>query len=119
VNEEELLDWTTGAERVVLTSCNSCLTTWYLPHENCPSCQSRRFSRSEAAGEGLCVAVTALHVTAEAEAPGPLELALVELDEGPVMMGRVRGPLRPGDRARLEFVTGMDDRLLPSFARGA
>lgn len=119
MTDSERLDWTSGAKRVVLTSCNACLTTWYLPHENCPACHARRFSRKEATGEGLCVGVTALHVSTQEEAGHPVGLALVELDEGPLMMGRVRGPLQPGDRVLLEFVSGTDGELLPSFARRA
>jgi hypothetical protein len=50
-----------------------------------------------------------------------VSLTLVELDEGPVVMGRTHDPdLAPGDRARVDFrPDGPDGGLVPSFAREA
>lgn len=69
-------------------------------------------------GGGLCVAVTRLHVTAGDEV-GPVRLTLVELDEGPVVMGRAHDEdLSPGDRAVLEFrPDGHGGVIVPSFAK--
>lgn len=122
--------WTRGDPRLVVVRCDSCGLRWYLPHEHCPRCGSRDATPFPAAGSGLCVAVTRLHVTADGpagEVP-PLGLALVELDEGPVVMGRVHDDaLAPGDRARVTFVEDPRDAgegqdrsapsLLPSFGR--
>jgi uncharacterized OB-fold protein len=111
----ELLDWTSGVARVVVTSCASCGVTWYLPRESCPACHSRTFSRTEAGGGGLCVAVTTVHVTGEDGPSEPFGLALVLLDEGPLVMGRVRHALSAGNRAQLSFVAS-GRQLLPGFA---
>jgi uncharacterized protein len=122
--------WTDGEPRLVLVRCDRCSFRWYLPREHCPQCGSRNATRFPAAGGGMCVAVTRLHVTAAGpagESP-PLGLALVELDEGPVVMGRVHdAALAPGDRAWVAFIEAPRDThppaehrtpaMFPSFAR--
>lgn len=111
-------DWTTGTPTILVVSCVRCHNRWYLPHRHCPVCGSAESAVVPARGGGLCVGVTRLHVTAEPETE-PVLLALVELDEGPVVMGRVHDDdLRPGDRARVEFRSlDTHEHLVPSFAR--
>lgn len=111
-------DWTADVPVLLVTECGRCGNHWYLPHEHCPVCGSDEATDVAAGGGGLCVAVTRLHVTAGDE-HGPVHLALVELDEGPVVMGRVHDEaLAPGDRAAVEFRTdGPDGSLVPSFAQ--
>ncbi|MDK3257773.1 Zn-ribbon domain-containing OB-fold protein [Blastococcus capsensis] len=112
-------DWTHGEPRLVLGVCDDCENRWYLPRDHCPRCGSGRSSSRQSSGDGLCVAVTRSHVTGEVGG-APLSLALVQLDEGPVVMGRVRDELVPGDRARVEFVPdGTGTALVPSFSRRA
>jgi uncharacterized OB-fold protein len=109
-------DWTRGGKRIVLAVCDECSNTWYLPTEYCPRCRARGRTPREAAGTGTCIAVTWVHVTAEAGAD-PVGLVLVELDEGPVVMGRTYDEaLRPGDAAGVEFRRS-GRTLLPSFSR--
>ncbi|WP_028638574.1 Zn-ribbon domain-containing OB-fold protein [Nocardioides sp. URHA0032] len=110
-----LRDWTGGEPRLVLTVCARCGNHWYLPREHCPVCGSDDTDELVAAGAGLCVAVTHVHVTTEAGA-APVWLTLVELDEGPVVMGRASEGLAPGDRARVSFLPD-GDGLVPSFTR--
>ena len=110
-----LRDWTRGEPRIVLTACAPCGHHWYLPREHCPVCGSDDTDQLVAAGSGLCVATTRVHVTTEAGAE-PVRLTLVELDEGPVVMGRAAAGLAPGDRARVSFLPD-DEGLVPSFSR--
>lgn len=115
---ESLPDWTRGEPSFVVSTCVRCGNHWYLPHVHCPVCGSDDATATAAAGVGLCVAVTWLHVTVVDEG-GPVSLTLVELDEGPVVMARTHDPdLAPGDRARIDFrPDGPDASLVPSFAR--
>lgn len=115
---ETLRDWTTGVPAVLVSSCARCGNYWYLPHARCPVCGSDEASQTTARGHGLCVAVTLLHATTDDE-PSPVRLGLVELDEGPLVMGRVHDDdLGPGDRARVDFrPVGHEQVLVPSFAR--
>ncbi|UOY02613.1 Zn-ribbon domain-containing OB-fold protein [Blastococcus sp. PRF04-17] len=122
------VDWTRGEPRLVVTRCDRCGARWYLPRERCPNCGSREATPSAAGGGGLCVAVTRLHASAQPAETAPLGLVLVELDEGPLVMGRMRDDaLAPGDRARVVFLPDSGDGdparpgdtslLVPSFAR--
>jgi uncharacterized OB-fold protein len=114
-------DWTEGEPRIVLTRCGRCGNRWYLPQEHCIICGSDDTATSPAAGGGLCVAVTRVHVTTSGRAEGTsaLALALVELDEGPLVMGRVHDEaLTPGARARVTFHERDEGTgLVPSFGR--
>ena len=111
-------DWPSGEPALVITACSRCGNHWYLPRTHCPICGSADTSDVTARGRGLCVALTRLHVTL-ADADAPVRLALVELDEGPVVMGRVHDDaLAPGDRATVAFhPDGPDGGLVPSFAQ--
>jgi uncharacterized OB-fold protein len=111
-------DWTAGHPVLLVTVCALCGTTWYLPAAHGPVCGSGDHDVRAARGVGLCVAVTRLHVRAD-DGDGALGLGLLELDEGPVVMGRVHDDgLAAGDRARIEFRTdGPDGALVPSLAR--
>lgn len=111
-------DWTTGEPLLLVSTCGRCGNHWYLPHQHCLVCGSADAHRAPAGGFGLCVAVTRLHITTSDEA-GSVRLGLVELDEGPRVMGRVHDEsLAPGDRARVDFrPDGPERALVPSFAR--
>ncbi len=112
------LDWTAGEPLLLLSACGRCGNHWYLPHLRCPVCGAQDASDMPSSGTGLCVAVTRLHVTAD-DQDDPVCLALVELDEGPIVMGRVHDDaLAPGDRATTEFrPDGHDGVLVPSFCQ--
>lgn len=114
----EMPDWTSGHPRIVLTACRRCQNHWYLPRHHCSVCGSADTNEAPANGVGLCVAVTRLHGTG-GQSDVPARLALVELDEGPVVMGRVHDiGLVPGARARVAFRhDGHEQRLVPSFER--
>ncbi|MCW2739848.1 MAG: hypothetical protein JWR45_270 [Blastococcus sp.] len=128
---EALADWTHGVPRFVVISCARCGNRWYLPKEHCPVCGAGEVTRSPARGRGLCVALTRLHLTSADRPHGddPLRLVLVELDEGPLVMGRAHDDtLAPGHRVRVSFLPdgdapgrsgGQQDApaLMPSFAR--
>lgn len=111
-------DWTLGEPVLILSACARCGNHWYLPREHCLVCGASDLADVRSSGRGLCVALTRLHVTVGTEV-GPVRLALVELDEGPVVMGRVHDEaLAPGDRATVHFRTeGHEDVLVPSFVQ--
>ena len=111
-------DWTTGEPLLNVTTCARCGNHWYLPSVHCPVCSSADHDVAPAGGGGLCVAVTRVHVRGD-DGAGVLGLGLVELDEGPVVMGVVHDEgLAPGDRARIEFRhDGPEGALVPSFGR--
>lgn len=115
---ERPVDWAGGEPVLLVSRCDRCGHRWYLPQLHCTVCGSPESTAVPALGGGLCVAVTRLHVTSRDEG-GPVGLGLLELDEGPLVMGRVHDEeLAPGDRARIHFrPDGHDRALVPSFAR--
>ncbi len=109
-------DWTSGVPRLLLSWCDQCGNCWYLPRERCTACGSVEATAIPTDGDGLCVALTTVHVTVDGA--DPVRLSLVELDEGPVVMGRAEPGLQAGDRAQVGFRPAPDDDvLLPYFSR--
>lgn len=111
-------DWTRGTPALVLSECAECDRRWYLPAERCRDCGCPRQRRFHACGDGRCVAFTRWHGTTEGHAAEPRALVLVELTEGPVVMGRADGELHPGHGVRLVFIEAdTPGALLPGFRR--
>jgi uncharacterized OB-fold protein len=113
-------DWTRGGPRFVLAVCDECSNTSYLPAEHCSRCGARGRTPRVAVGTGTCVSVTWVHVTVDGRGD-PAGLVLVELDEGPVVMGRTaERELRPGDGVGVAFESpGAGGGLVPVFSRKA
>jgi uncharacterized protein len=109
-------DWTDGEPRLLVATCERCGQQRYLPRLRCPVCGGEEATDAPASGRGLCVAATRLHAAATTDGE-EVRLVLVELDEGPVVMGRAHDDtLAPGDRALLSFRDdGRDGALVPSF----
>lgn len=115
--EDPAADWTTGVPRLVLHRCERCGHHRYLPRVRCDACGSAAATAVAAGGEGLCVALTVLHVTPDG-IDEPVRLALVELDEGPIAMGRAESDVRGGVRVRVHFPPiGVDGAVVPTFVR--
>lgn len=109
-------DWTRGRPALVLSECAECDRRWYLPAERCPNCGYPRQRWFHACGDGRCVAVTRWHGSTEDRTAEPYALVLVELVEGPVVMGRVDEELHPGQEVRLVFIEAdAPGGLLPGF----
>lgn len=108
-------DWRQGHRRLVLDACEVCGHVWYLPREHCPRCGSPDARMVPSHGVGTCVATTRMH--AKGDEAGAERLCLVELDEGPLVLGQVDDRLQPGERAALDFQTA--DVLVPYFSRKA
>lgn len=92
-----------------LQRCARCARPRFAPRPACPWCGSLRFTWFTAAGRGRVFSWTVVHrpTLPAFEALLPYAAALVQLDEGPFMVGRLRG-CEPGDvridmRVRVEF----------------
>lgn len=81
----------TAAEELRLRQCNQCgylfrfVTTW------CPACWSANIGWIRASGFGVVYATTVVHMAPyeSVEERVPYVLALIELQEGPVMMANI------------------------------
>lgn len=109
-----MTDWTDGAATLSYAECRGCGHRWYLPRECCPRCGSAGPARVPSSGTGTVAAITTVHRAP----PGgphpavPFHLCLVDLDEGPRVMGRAASGLAVGDRVAVTFPDAV-----PEFAR--
>lgn len=106
----------TREARLLIQRCEGCASRQFYPRAICSTCGHDRFSYVEAGGGGTIYSFTVVHRSPhEAFAP-PYVVALVRLDEGPVMMtGIVEGEPRCDARVRLAWEDLPDGRKLPVF----
>lgn len=74
-----------------IRSCKACGTRFRFVTEWCPSCWSTDLDWQAASGRGKVASMTVVHMAPyeSVAARVPYVLALIELDEGPVMMSNV------------------------------
>jgi uncharacterized OB-fold protein len=114
-------DWTQGQARLVVSRCRSCGHRWYLRREACPACASADIEGVPAAGTGVVAAGTTVHRLAAGAVsePGPVGIALVDLDEGVRVMGRCTPGIPIGVAVRVRFTApggdGTGSSLVPFF----
>lgn len=87
---------------ILIETCATCGARWYLPRDLCPACGGRQVSRIEATGTGKVYSVTTQHRAPSRDFPQtpPWRVALVDLDDGPRVMGHVDGDAQIGSRVR-------------------
>jgi uncharacterized OB-fold protein len=107
-----------------LQRCTACAHVWHPPLPSCPRCGDERFEWRAAAGTGTVHSVTVTHQAAHPAFADrvPYAVALVRLDEGPLVVGNVLDAA-PHDVAigmpvRVVFERLTDEVVLPQFARG-
>ena len=95
-------------------ACAACDAAQTLARYACRACGSRQLEWRTARGLGRVYAVTtvARAPSQEFRALAPYTLAIVELDEGPRLMGHADANLRIGDRVRADFFRFGDRALL-------
>ncbi|MGB5904028.1 MAG: Zn-ribbon domain-containing OB-fold protein [Xanthobacteraceae bacterium] len=80
--------------RLVMQKCEDCGNVAYYPAYMCPACTSEKLTWTELSGRGRVHSVTIVHRPA---APAftsavPYAVALIEVEEGPIMMSNIVGP---------------------------
>jgi uncharacterized OB-fold protein len=97
-----------GRHRVVLQRCPACGAVRFPPMPTCPRCAAEGGSPVESPATGVVYSFVRVHraFSAEHAADVPYTVAVVELDEGCRMLGRIAGG-RPA---------GVGDRVGPAFA---
>jgi len=90
------------AGRFLVQRCAACGKHVYFPRESCPHCGSASLEWTAPKGTGTVYAVTT--VRRKPAEGGDLNISLIDLDEGPRLMGRVEnvapGAVRIGQRVR-------------------
>jgi uncharacterized OB-fold protein len=95
-----------AAGELRLPYCRRCEEMFFYPRPFCPRCWSEDIVWRPAAGSGTVYAVTTVHVAFDPTLPVPYAVALVDLDEGVRLPGRVEpndAGVAVGDRVQLTF----------------
>jgi uncharacterized protein len=100
--------WTAAGEgRLVIQQCESCGELRWPPLSGCPECLSRATSWVEVPPTGTIWSQVTYHraFQAELKADIPYTVAMVALDDGPYLVGRVAPDVTAaiGDRVTAEF----------------
>jgi hypothetical protein len=105
-------------ERVLLQRCTRCRQARHPPSELCGTCGSESFEWEQASGAGVIHSFTTVYhaVHPAVAAWVPYTLLLVELAEGPRLVGRLLDGAMPAVEApvRLAF-DRYSDLLIPAF----
>lgn len=80
-----------AAGRLVIQQCAVCRAAVFFPRSVCPVCHDDALEWADAAGTGTVYSYTVLHRAGKPgwEADVPYLVALIELDEGPRLMGNL------------------------------
>jgi uncharacterized OB-fold protein len=102
--------------RLVVQHCNSCDALRWPPLSGCPECRSRDTTWVDVVGSGTIWSFVVYHraFSASLRDQIPYTVAMVQLDDGPYLIGRlVDGdkPPKVGDRVDAAF---FDDGGVPS-----
>jgi uncharacterized protein len=100
--------WTAaGKGRLVVQQCQSCGELRWPPLAGCPECRSRETSWVEVPPSGTIWSLVTYHraFQAELKADIPYTVAMVRLDDGPYIVGRLAPDAHAsiGDRVTAEF----------------
>lgn len=106
---------------LLIQRCSECGTHQFYPRIFCTSCSSRAVEWVRASGHGKVLTWTVVHraVSEAYAADVPYTIALVELQEGPVMMSKVSScesePVYSGMAVEVSFEDWSDQVSMPVF----
>ncbi|CAH1691152.1 conserved hypothetical protein [Hyphomicrobiales bacterium] len=106
------------AERMQLQRCDDCGTYAYYPVYICPECASRALAWTKVSGNGKIHTFT-VAARSSFDIEGPLIVALVELEEGAMMVSNVitsvPEDVHIGMPVRVRYEKMSDEITLPMF----
>ena len=112
----------TRESRLLVQRCDDCGAHQHYPRALCTACRSGRLSYVESAGRGEVHSFTVVHRSPHPAFEPPYVVALVRLEEGPVMLSNiVGGPpdgISCGMRVQVTWEELADGRRLPLFTPG-
>jgi uncharacterized protein len=102
---------------LVLQRCGACGTHQFYPRPFCIECSSDDVAWVPASGRGEIYALTTVRIQTAPEFEPPYVVALVQLDEGPRMLGRITEPgtCGIGSPVRIGWHDRQDAPPLPQF----
>jgi uncharacterized protein len=79
--------WQAAREkRLVMQRCEDCGAYRWTPQILCIRCHSERYSWTQVSGRGIVYSFTTVHRAPSAAFPTPYVIAVVRLEEGPLML---------------------------------
>lgn len=91
--DPDSIPWWEGLERGELRAqtCNSCGTTFAPPTPTCPACGARDYAWTTLSGRGRVYSWVKVHIAMDPafENDVPYSIVVVELEEGPRVVGRL------------------------------
>lgn len=90
--------------QLMIQRCLDCGRHQFYPRPFCLVCESQRVAPTEASGGGIVYSLTVVHISTDPSALSPYAVGLIELDEGPRLLGRLTSTdLSIGDRVALHY----------------
>jgi len=81
-----------GEGKLMAAKCNKCGEVMLPPRPVCPKCFGKDLRWVELKGQGKLLTYTVIHVApAQFEAYAPYPVGIVKLDDGPHLLGMIRG----------------------------
>jgi uncharacterized OB-fold protein/acyl dehydratase len=106
-------------ERLLIQKCSSCATLRHPPGPMCPRCRSVEWEAVEASGKGTVYSFVTNHHPQIPSFDYPLDVALIELEEGVRLISNVIGieadAVEIGMAVEVEFTAFDDELTLPQF----
>ncbi|MEF7564079.1 MULTISPECIES: Zn-ribbon domain-containing OB-fold protein [Bacillus] len=85
--------------QIAITECANCETKFVQRKWICPNCRSIEFKTRKIAGDGTVFSHTTIHITSKEFAYlTPYTVALIDLEEGIRLTGRVTEPVEINDQ---------------------
>ena len=114
--------WAGLAEgKLLLPHCQWCRKAFFYPRRSCPRCWSSEITWQASEGRGTIFSVTTVHVPFDPAFEVPYSVALIDLDEGVRITGRLEPadePFAIGDHVHIVFAAD-PGATLPVFRRVA
>jgi uncharacterized protein len=105
-------------ERMQIQRCDDCGIYAYYPVYVCPECASRRLTWTPVSGKGTIHTFT-VAAKSSFDTDGPLVVALIELEEGAMMVSNIQtdapDAVRIGMPVRVRYAKMSDEITLPMF----
>lgn len=105
----------TREERLLVQRCASCTHHQHYPRNICTACGSTDLGFVEASGRGTIYSHTTVHRAPHPAFTPPYIVALVRLEEGPVILTSIIGDARCDSPVRVAWEALDDGRKLPVF----
>jgi uncharacterized OB-fold protein len=105
--------------KLLIQTCSSCGALRHPPGPMCPSCRSVEWGTVEASGKGTVYSFVTNHYPQVPAFDYPLNVALIELEEGVRLISNVVGipaeDVEIGMAVEVEFTAFDDELTLPQF----